>query len=356
MKKNKRSRNLIINITVLTVTCLLAFSAIEGYFRIRAFHYDKAVFERWENEDIKPKGSAVTLGHLVSVVDNNRMIYENKKNIYYYYIGAQVTTNSEGFRDKNYSIKKTADTIRILGIGDSVMFGQAVGDGKEYMTLLENKLNKKYPDKNWEVINTAVVGYNMVMELETLKLKGLKYKPDIVIVGFVSNDLVLPSLISSKENYLDLGRSFALDFIKERMGRLDRQTIALRYPPQNPEMVLPEYRVHLGWDAFYSSMDELKALSMEHGFKVFGMFFTHEHGIVSQKAMEEFIKYGFGVVNMAPSLQAYLQKNNFESFEKSPLIATPTDFHPSFFSHNLGAETILKKLEDNGLIQKLSHN
>ena len=59
--------------------------------------------------------------------------------------------------------------------------------------LLVILLNAAYPQKTWEIINTGVPGYNTVMEVATMRAKGLALEPDIVILNVVTNDLNLPT-------------------------------------------------------------------------------------------------------------------------------------------------------------------
>ena len=68
-----------------------------------------------------------------------------------------------------------------------------------------------------EIINTAVPGYNTVMEIETMKENGLRYKPDIVIVGYIVNDFDLPNFIRETENYFSFQRSFAVEYFLNRL-------------------------------------------------------------------------------------------------------------------------------------------
>lgn len=103
----------------------------------------------------------------------------NKVNVY----NGSVSSNSAGIRGKKeYSIEKTNKT-RILTIGDSFTFGEGINDNKTFSTYLE----KMY--ENSEVINMGVHGYGTDQQLLKLKISGLKYNPDIVILGFYYNDI-----------------------------------------------------------------------------------------------------------------------------------------------------------------------
>lgn len=102
--------------------------------------------------------------------------------------GGIVNSNSQGIRGiKEYSVKKGNKT-RILSIGDSYTFGECVNDDETFSSYLENLYD------NSEVINMAVHGYGNDQQLLTLKIKGIKYNPDIIILGFLNENIDRNSL------------------------------------------------------------------------------------------------------------------------------------------------------------------
>jgi len=64
---------------------------------------------------------------------------------------------------------RAAGTFRVVGIGDSAMFGSGVSDGENHLAILERIVGRRFPGLKVETINTAVPGYNTIMEVETLK-------------------------------------------------------------------------------------------------------------------------------------------------------------------------------------------
>lgn len=99
--------------------------------------------------------------------------------------------NSDGFRDHDYSESKSIGTYRIVVLGDSTTAGNGVANLDDtYPKRLEKYLNTE-PQFRFEVLNMGVGGYHTMQEVETLRVKGLKYKPDMVIVTFCINDFDL---------------------------------------------------------------------------------------------------------------------------------------------------------------------
>jgi lysophospholipase L1-like esterase len=97
--------------------------------------------------------------------------------------------NSLGLRNREVTAK-TPGTLRILFLGDSLVWSGETSSGALYTELLEQRLNARSVNKvQFEVINAGIPGYTTYQELEFLKLYGLNMEPDIVVLGFVFNDV-----------------------------------------------------------------------------------------------------------------------------------------------------------------------
>ena len=103
--------------------------------------------------------------------------------------------NSAGFRDYEYAETKPEATYRIVVVGDSTTAGNGVPDlDKTYTKQLEHLLNvPETPGRHYEVLNMGVGGYHTMQEIETLRVKGLQYQPDLVLVTVCLNDFHLHS-------------------------------------------------------------------------------------------------------------------------------------------------------------------
>lgn len=112
-----------------------------------------------------------------------------------HYSDALVSINSQGFNDKEYSISKPDNTLRILCLGDSSTFWGS------YHSQLENTLNTKHGQENkrFEVINAGVTGYTSCQGLFSYTYKGMYYNPDIVTFYFGINDPIERFYLSDKE-------------------------------------------------------------------------------------------------------------------------------------------------------------
>lgn len=100
------------------------------------------------------------------------------------YDGIVMSYNSEGLRDRNFTLQKEK-VFRIIVLSDSISEGYAVE--KPFPKILEDLLNEKVQGK-YEVMNAGVGDYGIYQEYRLLKERLLKYSPDIVVLSYYLND------------------------------------------------------------------------------------------------------------------------------------------------------------------------
>ena len=100
----------------------------------------------------------------------------------------EIRTNSLGMRaDREYAWDKPAGVQRIVGLGDSFTIGYEVEVEDCYLSRLEKGLHDA--GRPVEVLNLGVSGFGTAEELILLQQRGLKFHPDVVIVGYFDNDI-----------------------------------------------------------------------------------------------------------------------------------------------------------------------
>jgi len=92
-----------------------------------------------------------------------------------------VSNNSQGLRDKEYSIART-EKKRLLILGDSFGWGFGVEVSQRFSELMEAR------HQDWEIINASVSGYSTGQQLLYLKNFGIDYRPDVILLLFSQND------------------------------------------------------------------------------------------------------------------------------------------------------------------------
>jgi len=96
--------------------------------------------------------------------------------------------NSQGFRSgEEFTYQKPAETYRILILGDSFSMGYEVNQEECYSEILGQYLRSR--GRSVQVINASVSGFSNAEELIFFQEEGIKYSPDVVILGFFENDI-----------------------------------------------------------------------------------------------------------------------------------------------------------------------
>jgi lysophospholipase L1-like esterase len=280
-------------------------------------------------------GARATLGQIIRPT-HDRRVYALVPGSDVNFTGRRVVINEAGFRGPSHPHEKPPGTTRIVGLGDSVMFGWGVGEGEDYLSVLVSRLNASQGAGAWDAVNTAVPGYNTVMEVETLKKKGLAYAPDVVVVGYCVNDLELPPFLKGAADPFSLRHSFLKDFVA---GRLWPDTARQRAPGRYADLV--------GLEAFAAAARELQELGREHHFRVVVLFFWSAPPEI-RRVVEPL---GFSLVYTRAAMKAYMQREGIGELRGSKLSLTPEDSHPSAIGHGLMAESLEAGLRQAGLVR-----
>ena len=121
--------------------------------------------------------------------------------------------DADGFRGPGYELEKPPGTFRILTIGDAAVQGFLepeldVPFLQTWQQVLQRRLNDTQETTQFEVINAGIGGYVSWQARVRLEDRGLKYRPDLVMVMVGINDLSLSSLANWHPgiNATELGR------------------------------------------------------------------------------------------------------------------------------------------------------
>jgi hypothetical protein len=131
-----------------------------------------------------------------------------------------LNTNSRGARgQREHAQPKPKGVARILVFGDSFSFGDEVSDHETFCAYLEELL------PGVEVVNLGVHGYGHDQMLLYLKEVGAQYQPDVVLLGFLYDDM--------ERNVLRFR-----DFAKPRYELREGALVLTGTPVPSPEQVL----------------------------------------------------------------------------------------------------------------------
>jgi lysophospholipase L1-like esterase len=356
-------KTLIANLALAAGAALLTLVALEIACRTATYWQNReTTCEAFDASHPPPTGE-IHLKDILRPSRNASVIFELMPDIgSATFLGAKLTTNRLGFRGRAYAPEKGDKTSRVVGLGDSVMFGWGVPDGADYLSVLELRLREWNPAARWEVINTAVPGYSTPLEVAAFEEKALSFKPDLVIVGYCDNDLALPRFVRQfsryHEPYWDFSKWYLRDFVLERVARLasDEKTPKFlrrvrklcRTPKTDHRMIPPEFAHLSGFEAFRESLGRLRTLSRLHDFDVVVLF----HPMAPEDIVSVVRANGFHSVDTRPAIERFLKERGIEELLGSPLTLSENDYHPSVLGHKLIAEVLFEGLKEQGLLAK----
>lgn len=331
----KINRNLLLNISLIFISSfvilLVLFLFLEIYLRFDLT--ESSVYE------------------LLQPSLNEILFHELKPNLNVEWHGdhirippTRVITNSIGIRDeREFSITKPNDTIRIVGIGDSLMYGFGVNNNEAFLFHLEKLLNQtlKY---NIEIMNFAVPAYNTEAEVETLKKKALKYDPDIVIILWVDNDYCPMLEFNKKILWYDqiLYHSWAYKYVIKK--RLKNVCINLNLCNEKSET---EYSLTEGIERSKEALISLGNLSREYNFLTIFVKYPQEPYLPNLPRFEEIEQIvkeeGFVYIDLADLYDGYDMNLIWNKGKREP--------HPNAFGHNLIAHRLYHEFLNKRLIK-----
>ncbi len=358
------------NLLVATVAVVLTLGVAEIALRVKArIDHRQSLAEALQETEQPPKDADVTLGQMIRISMNPRIIYELRPGLDVFYKEARVSTNDRGFRGPEVESESSEREIRIIGLGDSVMFGQAIPPDQNYLARIESRLSELKPGMKWRTINTAVPGYNTVMEVETLKEKCLDLTPDLVMIDIVDNDLSLPNFIPTPDLRAETTPSLLWSVTRRGWNRLfdptevvfAQSTIDGDWDPRGliptpatgsgaglfadrAELAPPQYADLVGWSAFRGALAQLRDLSRKHDFELIAVTMHAGETELRSELRRVVRDLGIPLVDAGAAIRRYAQENDLAPGIDSPLRASRNDAHPSGLAHEIAAREILETL------------
>jgi hypothetical protein len=280
--------------------------------------------------------------------------------------GVTIHTNSLGYRGDEYSRNKPPGTFRIVGLGDSYTFGAGVEFVDTYLYVLEKLLNKPNPSSSirFETVNLGVKGYNTVQELASLRDVGLGLQPDLILVGYLFNDVdediqitgdlpkqrpanqssVLTRIIGGLKVWSRLFE-FVSPRVAELLRKFDISNIGTvgSYANQFVED-------GVGWKRSQDALLEMDAIARNGGSKLVVLVFP---ALVSlSRGDYPLLQYHQAVTNFCQShgILVYDLYPDFEGKKEKQLWLSLTDAHPNGTANHITANAIYRFLISQHLV------
>ena len=151
---------------------------------------------------------------------------------------AYVRINSKGLRDREHSIQRPQDVIRIALVGDSYAEARHVNQDAAFWSVMERELNGLLASQaqRVEVLNFGVGGYSLPQEYVLIKERIWQYDPQIVLLAGSLHSFVTEG--SRKLRHEEITGS--IPFFEFRNGNLTLDEIATR----DRNAFVPDSRFH----------------------------------------------------------------------------------------------------------------
>jgi len=342
---------------------LLAVSTLLGLVlaevTLRVFFWSKGIgradvreiLQRSKTAELPVLDGGAGLFGLVQPSSYPEIVYELKPHLKGMFQDAVIATNRFGLRGPEISQEKPQRTFRIVGLGDSHMFGWGVGQEELYLALLQRQLNEN-AESGWrfEVLNFGTPGYNTVMEVATFEHRALAFDPDLVVLHFVGNDLFAPHFLLPPRD-LDPSHWFLIELLRGLFGPGEQQDELVDFEAHTgPEAEGSARERRLKYDEmkgrgpFRRALQHLAELSRPRRIPV--LFFELGEGSrLRRMARDAAREVGFRFFNPALTFSAMLaemkEAPEKENFERLFVLGT----HPSVLGHQAYARALFCELQ-----------
>ncbi len=100
-----------------------------------------------------------------------------------------VHINEKGYRGPVVPYERADGKKRVLFLGDSVTFGYRIARWQDTFPFLADSIAAAIDSVEIETVNLSVEGYSQWQEAIVMQTEGARYQPDLVVLGFVLNDV-----------------------------------------------------------------------------------------------------------------------------------------------------------------------
>ena len=307
--------------------------------------------------------------------------YELQPHLDGMFAGHPMATNSLGMRGPELDNDRKPGSLRILGLGDSVMMGWGVSYDETALTRI-GRLLAASTGRPVETANTGCPSYNTANETAVYRLKGRRLKPDLVVLIFMENDFGFPGLMlepvvrsTFRKSYLreQLRKQVVpfwreaneyeqgVEFVSTRQFDAMKGKTREQLTPQERwlKKVQDHYLYMVDEGGVRASLKDLADMIREDGAAGIVVYdpihltvgdpgsFEKKAGWVVATARE----FGLEAVDMTPVYEDYLRTAGLQRMEQA-LWASPSDWHSNAEAHRLMSETLVALLQKNGTLEK----
>jgi lysophospholipase L1-like esterase len=273
------------------------------------------------------------------------------------------TFNEHGVRGAVYPKKKGEQVYRIACVGDSFTFGMGVAEEGTWPAQLQRSLDHFEPERDIEVWNFGIAGYDGLQEYEDLRTRVMTFEPDLILIAYYINDAVTSGTEISKSSYLNrrlrvllnpnagnwistlrnysvLADSIA-DTIFRKVGMTEYTRRYTEVYEENSE----------GWQELQESLIEVRDVA------------HMKHARLAMVLYPQLVPLGDGLASdrALAVVDAFCRENGIRTFDLQPtflgkplqsLWVHPYDQHPTAQGHQMAGIAIAQYVIDAGFLEE----
>jgi hypothetical protein len=241
------------------------------------------------------------------------------------------STNRFGLRDRDYEEVPPAGTLRVALLGSSVVVGSGVGDGENFESLLEERLNREATDRargRFEILNFAVGGYGPLEQVVTVEKKVLASRSSVLLYAAHDSDeeRAVAHLAKAVYRRVTIPYPELRDIAAIAADSPSEEAAAVRLRPRGRDIVAWAYR-------------HIASQCLNNGIRATWMFLPAPHrdrariGYLKQLAEEA----GF---------EAFDFSDAFANLDLTRLTVSEVDYHPNPRGHQVLADRLYDVLRE----------
>lgn len=307
-------RKTLVNLSVFFVTFFIFFAV--GEIAVRMYTRTHMLY------DIEMTRYAKNL----KLPSSNPLIaHVHKPNASARLMGVEVRINSDGLRGREFLVERNGK-YRMVFLGDSLTLGWGVRQEETFANLLEAEIGKRAAV---EIINLGIGNYNTEQETHLFIEKGLKYRPDKVVLFYFINDAE-PTPKESHWSFLEHSELISFFWSRAR-GLISNLTRSQKYRDYYVGLYEPDAP---GWLKAKESFLLLKRVCRDKGIELQVVLLPELHELRDYPFKKEHaVVAGFLEANGIEHLD--LTRFFKDEAEPSRLWVAPDDAHPNAAAHRL---------------------
>lgn len=333
------------------IVAAIAWPAIEIGLRVLCTFTYRGQLTGQSAEPPSRQYATVQLPQLLMLDPDPKIGFKLRPGAKGFFQNSTVQINPMGFRDDPVEPVKPPRTLRVLGLGDSTMFGFGAHQRDTYMSLLEAECNNLMrPDWKVEFINTGTPGYNTSQEAELLLKRGLDLQPDAVLVQFDQND-IQTVMTYPKPDFL-FSTTLLTAHLPEIFGGGGSDARAFYFLGQDDRLHNPIFP-YTGWTAIETAFRDMARVCRERNIPLFGLLVFEDSPPIApmnipllpihQRVLDLWRELGIAPIEAMPVARKYLLDRRQSWID---LVNSRDDrYHPNRIGHALIAQAALHPIE-----------